>query len=156
MATPENQSKWRKNNAEKYKAYQDSYRKNNLERFNATQKKWMAEHPKKAILISVKSRAKKANIEFSLTEEDISIPAFCPILNIPIKRQYTNKGRTGPRSNSPSVDRIDNTKGYIKGNVHIISNQANIMKSSATPEELLQFAFWVILTYGHLIDKEIS
>jgi hypothetical protein len=154
MATPENQVKWRKNNAEKYKAYQDSYRKNNLERFNATQKKWMATHPEKAILISIKSRAKKTNVEFSLTEEDISIPELCPILKIPIKKQYTNKGKTGPRRNSPSVDRIDNTKGYIKGNVHVISNQANIMKSSATPQELLQFAYWIILTYGYLIQGD--
>jgi hypothetical protein len=30
------------------------------------------------------------------------------------------------------------------------------MKNSATPQELLKFAFWIILTYGHLIDKEIS
>jgi len=30
------------------------------------------------------------------------------------------------------------------------------MKNSASPEELLKFAYWVILTYGHLIDKEIS
>jgi hypothetical protein len=28
------------------------------------------------------------------------------------------------------------------------------MKGNATPEELLQFAFWVILTYGHLINKD--
>jgi hypothetical protein len=156
MATPENIIKWRKNNAEKYKAYQDNYRKNNLEKFNATQKKWMKNNPIKAMLISIKSRAKKSNIEFDLTEADIVIPTHCPILNIPIKKQYTIKGKTGPRSNSPSLDRIDNAKGYIKGNVHVISNQANIMKSSASPEELLQFAFWVILTYGHLIDKEVS
>lgn len=154
MAIPENQLKWRKNNAEKYKQYQDNYRKNNLEKFNATQKKWMASHPERAILISVKSRAKRANIEFSLTKEDIMIPAFCPILKIPIKRQYTNRGKTGPRSNSPSVDRIDNTKGYVKGNVQVISNKANVMKSSATPEELLQFAYWIILTYGHLIQPQ--
>jgi len=30
------------------------------------------------------------------------------------------------------------------------------MKNSASPEELLQFAFWVILTYAQLTDKEIS
>jgi hypothetical protein len=30
------------------------------------------------------------------------------------------------------------------------------MKGSATPEELLKFAYWILLTYGHLIDKEIN
>ena len=37
-----------------------------------------------------------------------------------------------------------------------MSHKANVMKNSASPEELLKFAYWVILTYGHLIDKEIS
>jgi hypothetical protein len=37
-----------------------------------------------------------------------------------------------------------------------MSHQANIMKSSASPEELLQFAFWVILTYGHLIEESMQ
>jgi hypothetical protein len=156
MATPENQLKWRKNNSEKYKAYQDKYRKNNLEKFKAAQNKWMANHPEQTILIYVKARAKKLNIEFNITGKDIVIPNRCPILNIPIKREFIDKGKRGPRYNSPSLDRIDNTKGYVKGNVHVISNKANVMKSSATPEELLQFAYWVILTYGHLIDKEIS
>lgn len=44
--------------------------------------------------------------------------------------------------------RIDNNKGYIKGNVQVIGRRANIMKSSASPEELLKFAKWVINTYG--------
>ena len=68
-------------------------------------------------------------------------------------KQLDKKGKFGPRYNSPSVDRIDNTKGYVKGNIQIISNKANSMKSSATPEELLQFAYWVLLTYEHLIER---
>ena len=38
--------------------------------------------------------------------------------------------------NSPSFDRIDPTKGYVKGNVIIVSNKANVIKSNATVEEL--------------------
>ena len=41
--------------------------------------------------------------------------------------------------NSPSIDRIDSNKGYIKGNVRIISLRANMMKNDANLQELEEF-----------------
>lgn len=38
--------------------------------------------------------------------------------------------------NSPSVDRIDNSRGYVKGNVAIISNKANTKKGELTIDEV--------------------
>jgi hypothetical protein len=74
------------------------------------------------------------------------IPIVCPILGIPIIKEVTNK--LGPKTTSPSIDRIDNSKGYIKGNVQVISNKANVMKGNSTPEERLKFALWVLATDG--------
>ncbi len=52
--------------------------------------------------------------------------------------------------NSPSFDRIIPTRGYTKGNVIIISNRANRIKSDATVEELERVASF----YRQLIPQE--
>lgn len=158
MTPYERAKKWRLDNPEKYKEYHKTYRKKNAAKYKEYISKWQVKNNEKYIITAIKSRAKKLGIEFNIDATDIKIPSTCPILGIPILKEFKGVGNSnrGPRATSPSLDRIDNTKGYVKGNVHIISNKANVMKNSATPEELLQFAYWIILTYGHLIDKEIS
>lgn len=84
------------------------------------------------MLVAAKSRAGRKGLEFSITMEDVVIPDKCPILGIYISTKY--KLRRG--ENSPSLDRIDNTKGYVPGNVRVISWRANRLKNDATPEEL--------------------
>jgi hypothetical protein len=102
-----------------------------------------------------KRRALDRQIDFNIEVKDIVMPVNCPVFKkYKLKKEYSEK--SGPKPWSPSLDRIDNSKGYVKGNIQVISNKANTMKGNATPEELLQFAFWIILTYGHLIDKEIN
>lgn len=52
-------------------------------------------------------------------------------------KDYTEEQKEKQRTdNSPSLDRIDNSSGYVKGNVHIISMRANRIKSDATLQEL--------------------
>jgi hypothetical protein len=87
----------------------------------------------KRIHSRVKSRAKGSGIQFDLDVSDIVVPEVCPVLGMAIVS--TNKG-SGYHTNSPSVDRIDPTKGYTKGNVRIISARANLLKSDATAHEL--------------------
>lgn len=64
-------------------------------------------------------------------------PAVCPILGIALTQRGTNK------FNSPSIDRIDPTLGYVPGNIQIISFKANAMKHNATADELKAFAKWI-------------
>ena len=85
---------------------------------------------KRTMLIKIKHRAKRCGIKFDLTPEDIHIPNYCPILGIPILA-----GRYGGAMSSPSIDRLDPSKGYTKGNVIVVSNQANTMRSCGTPEQ---------------------
>ena len=85
--------------------------------------------------MNAKARCRRDSLEFNLEYSDIILPEECPILKHPfIIGEGTNYKWT------PTIDRIDSTKGYIKGNVRVISMMANKIKSNATKEELAIFA----------------
>lgn len=71
---------------------------------------------------------------------DVIVPARCPVLGVELK---VATGAPCGQFNSPSLDRMDNTLGYVPGNVAVISNRANKLKSDATAEELRKVADWV-------------
>jgi hypothetical protein len=100
---------------------------------------YQKDHDRNRLLSSAKRRAKDKGIEFSITDEDIVIPEKCPALGLVLR---SGQGITGSDC-SPSLDRIDNSKGYIKGNVAIISFRANTLKNSATARELKLIADYV-------------
>lgn len=101
------------------------------------------------ILRKCRYRAEQRGLDFNLELEDIVIPKYCPILEVPF--QFGSKD---DYSYSPSIDRIDNSKGYIKGNIQIISMKANTMKNSATPEELYNFCKNILRYSPNYIEKE--
>jgi hypothetical protein len=88
---------------------------------------------KERMFKAVSGRAKRTEKEFTITQEDLEWPTHCPILGIELK--YGGNS-TKKKQNSFSMDRVDNSKGYVKGNVRIISARANSLKSNATIEEL--------------------
>ena len=96
--------------------------------------------PSRRMLSRIKSRAKTKNMECNIELKDIIIPEFCPILGLKLE---CFSGRSGGENNSPSLDRIDSNKGYIKGNIRVISHLANVMKNNASIEELQLFAKWI-------------
>ena len=78
--------------------------------------------PERRIFDSAKSRAAIKGREFNIDLEDIHIPDYCPVFLTPMI--------------DPSIDRIDSEKGYIKGNIRIISRRANLLKNNASVEEM--------------------
>jgi len=90
------------------------------------------EDPRTPMLADARKRAKQRNLEYDLTKDDVTIPELCPVLGIPLF-----VGTDGKRSpNSPSLNRIDNNKGYTKNNIAVISLRANTLKNDANVEEL--------------------
>lgn len=84
---------------------------------------------------SAKYRARQKGVPFSIQVSDIKIPPFCPIFGTPF---FLGKG--GPRNESPSIDRIYPDKGYIPGNIAIVSFKANRIKNECSPDELIELA----------------
>lgn len=102
--------------------------------------------PTGAMLSRARSRAKAAGVPFSITAEDISVPSRCPVLHIPLDGRDHN--------HRASLDRIIPERGYVPGNVIVISQRANLIKNNATPEELHDIAEFVsALTRGHRLPR---
>jgi hypothetical protein len=101
---------------------------------------------------SAKQRARRFSIVFDIAQGDIAVPTACPVLGIPI-RDYTGTGRSRGNCNfdAASLDRFDNSKGYVKDNVHVISMRANTLKNDGTVAE-----FAHILLYMLQHSKELS
>lgn len=98
-------------------------------------KKSREDYPKRWILTRIKMNAKKRGIHCNLKEQDIpDFPEYCPVF--PWIRLVYDVGN-GRASGSVSIDRIDSTKGYIVGNIRIISDRANTLKGDASNEEMI-------------------
>lgn len=120
-------------NKEKINKRTIEYAKNNREAANLRLQAYRKNNPERKLLNNARARAKHKGFDFNLTLEDIIIPAICPLLGIELSVHGTS-------DNSPSLDRMDNTKGYTKDNIWIISFKANRMKNTATIEELKTFS----------------
>jgi hypothetical protein len=90
------------------------------------------------MLKRVAQRSKVEGIAFDLTIDDVHIPEICPAIGIPMKR-----GVGRQYDNSPSLDRIDPKKGYVKGNVAVISFLANRIKTNATADQVEAVSKWI-------------
>jgi hypothetical protein len=87
-----------------------------------------------------KQRSKNKNIPFDIDIDYINsiIPTHCPILKIELIN-----GTDVFHDNSLSLDRIIPSKGYVKGNVCVISDRANRLKRDATLEELKSLVYYL-------------
>jgi len=88
--------------------------------------------------MKARERAKSKGRPFNIVVGDIVMPEFCPVLGIKLER---NKKQHGV--NSPTLDCLIPEKGYVKGNVAVISFRANSLKSDATLDELQKLTRWV-------------
>lgn len=142
--------RWREENPEKYRALQRAWEEANPSSSKERARKWREENrercrensraymkdlkntdPQGWLLMLARRRAREKGLPFEISREDIIIPERCPVLGVTL-RQSTSSDR----SCAPSLDRIDSSKGYVPGNVQVISYRANAIKHDATLDEL--------------------
>ena len=79
----------------------------------------------------------------SITANDIlavwPLDDRCPILGT----AFVFGPFDGRRECVPSLDRIDSKRGYVRGNIAVISWRANTIKNDATLDELQRVVRWL-------------
>ena len=115
-------------------------------RSKAQREKKRREDPAYRMYHGAKQRAKKQNLPFNLDQKYIQdlIPTHCPVFGIPLIN-----GTEVFHDNSLSLDKLIPSKGYVKGNVCVISDRANRIKRDATLDELKKLVYY-IETKGNL------
>ncbi len=129
--------RFKERHPERWKAIQKRSREKNRARLQAQKSKWQKTQNgvTSLMLAGARRRAKERGLDFDLIASDIIVPDACPLLGVPI---FRGVGKMGP--NSPALDRIETTKGYVRGNVWVISQRANVIKNDATVAELFMIA----------------
>lgn len=90
-----------------------------------------------------KSRATKKGMDFDLTDEYletlyIGTQGFCPMTGIVM--EWEAGSRAERNLNAVSLDRIDNSKGYVKGNVRLVSTWYNNARNHSSDDYFLGMA----------------
>ena len=116
----ENREKYNKYCREKKKEHYSPEKRREMHKKNITSEMFYA----------AKSRAKNKNLTFTITKEDVIIPKTCPVFGIPLDSRDV--------FHTPSLDRIINDLGYVKGNVRVIRSKANRLINNGTIEEFKQ------------------
>lgn len=98
------------------------------------------QYRKSRLVARARQRGRKAGLEATITAADLDWPTHCPVLGIELEYPVGKDSERVCMPNYPSLDRWDNSKGYVPGNVFVISQRANALKSDATAEELMLVA----------------
>lgn len=150
---------WAAKNPEKWRAYKAEWERKNPDKCKVYRKRWEANNPlyreinkevfaertkrywrenkhrmiPQSLLRAARRRAKTFGLEFTITARDIIVPSECPLLGTEL---VLGEGKQGP--NSPSLDRINNSRGYTPDNIWVISQRANTCKGNLSADEIIQ------------------
>lgn len=136
--TAAKQRKYETTKPQQAKARKRRYYRRNVDAEQERSRKYYAKNALWYSFTAARRRAAKRGLPFSLRFEDLVVPVRCSVLGIRLE-----KGTRKRHGNSPSLDRIVPSRGYVPGNVAVISLRANTLKNSGTAAEHRQIADWI-------------
>ena len=99
------------------------------------------------LVAAAKNRALKTGVDFDITFDDVYpsvLSGLCPKTGLHFDLAPHAALRRHPLA--PSIDRIDSSKGYVRGNVQIVCNWYNLAKHELSETEVLAFCRAVVDT----------
>lgn len=117
-----------------------AYRKKYPERIREKERARTGTPFKTWLCANARFRGRQRGLEATITPSDLEWPTHCPVLGL----ELDYPARSGERkdrqiaANCPSLDRWDSSKGYVPGNVFVISYRANTLKNNSSFEETLK------------------
>ncbi len=153
-------SEWYHRNLEHARKYQSNWQRNNKKPMTEEQKEAKREYLKKRlstveghckdIVPKLKKRCDAVDVTWEfLVDLWNEQSGICAITGKPMD---VIKGN-GRNPNSPSLDRIDNSEGYLKGNVRWVCDAANMMKGTLSDIELEE---WCVSVVQGLRDQKTN
>lgn len=100
------------------------------------------------LLHAAEYRAKKKNLEFSLTIEWL-LERFtsCPKTGMPFTYLDNGNNYRNRKVSTPSIDKIDPSKGYTQENCQVVCWWYNVSKQQFTEQEVYNLCKAVVISY---------
>ena len=137
---------WIHNNRDKYNARMRErrrtkaawYRQKEPLYYRTYRAKLLSSRPWSYLLQSRRAEAKNKKLAFDLTQEWAAVrwTGCCEITGI----AFRSNGKRGPHPFSPSLDRIEPSKGYTQNNCRFILWGCNAIKGVGTDEDMYEIA----------------
>jgi hypothetical protein len=136
-----------KRSRDRYRNLSESDKKAYINNASKNYKKWSKDNVLRFRLTAARNRAKQKGIDFSINLPYLELllnkqNGMCPYLKIKLTHTK-NALTTNGGFETISIDRIDSSKGYIKGNVELVSGIINSMKNTLSKEEFIHTIKWV-------------
>jgi len=112
--------------------------------------------PFRWFLARCKQRKKEVDITLQDLKEQWEVQkGICPYTGWKLKiMEDLNVNNQLPKTpDRASLDRIDSSKGYVKGNIQFVSMMAQFAKSNWPEEELIKFCEAVVENNSYQVDK---